>query len=220
MILPCNIWELHYFLGVMNIQKRFAILCLSFLAAIGSASAQLGKTSPYEEALRQSVMDYRAGKVAEAAVSLEKAKAILDKMKSEQMGATLPDAPEGWEAEEMKTEDVGPLMGGGKVVKKIYKQKAGQQEILLEVYFGSSFIKLMRGLYTNDNIAKSQGFEIKRAGGENVLIKNLDAKNLEINMPFDDNCMVKLTGKDGAEEDTMLRLIKDIDRRTIKDLVK
>ena len=56
MILPCNIWELLYFLDVMNIQKRFAILCLSFLAAIGSASAQLGKTSPYEEALRQSVM--------------------------------------------------------------------------------------------------------------------------------------------------------------------
>ena len=71
MILPCNIWELLYFLDVMNIQKRFAILCLSFLAAMGSATAQLGKTSPYEEALRQSVMDYRAGKGAEAAVSLE-----------------------------------------------------------------------------------------------------------------------------------------------------
>ena len=69
MILPCNIWELLYFLDVMNIQKRFAILCLSLLAAMGSASAQLGKTSAYEEALRQGISRLWAG---------DNPKAILD----------------------------------------------------------------------------------------------------------------------------------------------
>jgi len=39
-------------------------------------------------------------------------------------------------------------------------------------------------------------------------------------MPLDDEVMIKLTGKDGAEEDMMLKLLREIDRRSLKSLVK
>lgn len=182
--------------------------------------AQSGKVEPFEDALRESVKQYRAGKIAEASVALEKAKEIIEKAQSAQMGNALPDPPSGWEADDMKTEDVGPFLGGGKVVKKLYKNKSGQQQVQLEVFYGSSLIRLMRGMLANEAIAKAQGYDTKRAGGESVLVKKVDAKNSELNMPMEDEIMVRMTGREGAEEDLMLKLMRDVDRREIKSLVK
>ena len=183
-------------------------------------AAQTGKAEPFEDALREAVKQYRAGKMAEAGVALEQAKGVLEKLKSEQLGSALPDPPAGWEADDMKTEDVGPFLGGGKVVKKLYKNKSGQQQVLLEVYYGSNLIRLMRGMLANEAIARNQGYETKRAGGEQVLVKKLDAKNFEVNMPMEDEILVRMTGKEGAEEDLMLKMMRDVDRREIKSLVK
>jgi len=182
--------------------------------------AQTGKADPFEDALRESVKQYRAGKIAEATAALDQAKGIIEKAKAAQMGSALPDPPEGWEADEMKTEDVGPFLGGGKVVKKLYKNKSGQQQIQLEVFYGSSLIKLMRGMLANENIAQAQGYDTKRAGGEKVLVKKVDAKNFEINMPMEDEILVRMTGKEAAEEDMMIKLMREVDRREIKSLVK
>lgn len=206
----------------MFIHKQFSLFATQaavVLTAVSPLYAQT-KADPFEDALRESVKQYRAGKIAEASAALDKAKAVIDKAKSAQLGTALPDAPEGWTTDEMKTEDVPGYLGGGKVVKKLYKNKAGQEEVLLEVYYGSSFIKLIRGLFASDEVAKSQGFEIKRAGGEKVLAKKLPGDNHELNMPTDDEIMIKLTGKDGAEEDMMIKLLRDVDRRGIKTLVK
>jgi hypothetical protein len=182
--------------------------------------AQSGKVEPFEDALRESVKQYRAGKIAEASAALDQAKEIIEKAQSAQMGNALPDPPSGWEADDMKTEDVGPFLGGGKVVKKLYKNKSGQQQVQLEVFYGSSLIRLMRGMLANEAIAKAQGYETKRAGGESVLVKKVDAKNSELNMPMEDEIMVRMTGREGAEEDLMLKLMRDVDRREIKSLVK
>jgi hypothetical protein len=191
------------------------LLLMMFVATSHTAKAQTTKADPFEDALREAVKQYRAGKPAEARVALDKAKALLDKAKSEEMGSALPDPPTGWVAEEMKTEDVSALYGGGKVLKKLYKNKTGQEEMQVEVFYGSSFIKLIRGLFASEEVAKSQGFEIKRAGGEKALVKKIGDKNFEINMPLEEDVMVKLTGKDGTAEDLMLKFLRDIDRRAL-----
>ena len=184
------------------------------------ATAQTTKVEPFEEALRDALKQYRAGKMPESTAALDRARGILDKVKSEQIGNALPDPPTGWEADEMKVEDVSPLLGGGKVAKKLYKNKSGQQQILLEVFYGSSLIQLVRGMVENEDIAKAQGLEVKQAGGEKVLVKKLDAKNFEMSMPMEEPIMVRLTGKEAAEEAMMLKMMRDIDRREIKSLVK
>jgi hypothetical protein len=81
-------------------------------------------------------------------------------------------------------------------------------------------IKLMRGMLTNETIAKAQGYEIKRAGGEKVLVKKVDANQSEINMPMEEEILVRMTGKQEAEEDMMLKLMREVDRRAIQSLVK
>ncbi len=193
-----------------------SVLCFTALPIVG----QTTKGEPFEEALRESLKQYRAGNIVESEAALNQAKAVLGKVKSVKMDHTLPTIPDGWVADDMKTEDVAPLLGGGKVVKKLYKNKSGQQQIQLEVFYGSSLIKLIRGLMENESIAKGQGYEIKKANGENVLVKKIDAKNYEMSMPMDDIIMVRLTGKESADEAMMLKMIRDLDRQKIKDLVK
>jgi hypothetical protein len=193
---------------------------MSSIFLILPISAQTNKGDPFEDALRESLKQYRAGNIAESTAALNQAKEFLEKAKSKEIGNALPAAPEGWEADEMKTEDVVAFLGGGKVVKKLYKNKSGQQQIQLEVFYGSSLIKLIRGMLENENIAKAQGYEIKRAGGEKVLVKKMDAKNYECNMPMEDTIMLRMTGKEGAEEAMMLKMMREVDRREIKNLVK
>lgn len=199
---------------------KFAILAIGLWFTVLPGFAQNAKGEPFEEALRESLKQYRAGKIAESAAALDQAKAVLEKLKSVEIDNTLPVAPEGWTADDMKTEDVAPLLGGGKVVKKLYKNKSGQQQIQLEVFYGSSLIKLIRALMENESLAKSQGLEIKRANGENVLVKKIDAKNYELSMPMDDSIMARLTGKEAADEGMMLKMMRDLDRQKIKKLVK
>lgn len=198
-----------------NLRTFGCLMLVIFVATSQPARAQTAKADPFEDTLRDAVKRYRAGKPAEARAALDKAKALLDKAKSEEMGSALPDPPTGWVAEEMKTEDVPALYGGGKVLKKLYKNKTGQEEMQVEVFYGSSLIKLLRGLFASEEIAKSQGFEIKRAGGEKALVKKIGDKNFEINMPLEEEVMVKLTGKDGITEDMMLKFLRDIDRRAL-----
>lgn len=183
-------------------------------------AAQTSKADPFEDALRESLKQYRAGEIAASSAALDQAKGLLEKAKSAQMSNALPMPPEGWEADGMKTEAVTAFLGGGKVVKKLYKNKSGQQQMQLEVFYGSSLIKLIRGMLEEESIAKAQGYEIKRAAGEKVLVKKMDAKNYEINMPMDDSILIRVTGKEGAEESMMLKLMREVDRREIKNLVK
>ena len=206
-------------LHVMNM-KHFLALTIAACSMISPLHAQNKQPEPFEDILREAVKEYRAGKIKEAATALDQAKALIEKQQSSQVGSTLPDAPEGWATDDMKTEDVPGHLGGGKVVKKLYKNKTGQEEVLLEVYYGSTYIKLIRGLLASDEIAKSQGFEIKRAGGEKVLAKKIEGDNHELNVPMEDEIMIKFTGADGAKEDFMLKMLREIDRRELKSLVK
>lgn len=184
-----------------------------------SVNAQM-KGEPFEEALRESLKQYKTGNMAAANAALDQAKGVLEKNKTAQMGEALPDPPSGWVADEMKTEDVGPFLGGGKVVKKLYKNKTGQEQVQLEVFYGSSLIRLMRGMIANEGMAKAQGYHIKRAGGEKVLVKRVDGKNHELSMPMDDEILIRMTGREGAAEDLMINMLRDVDRREIKSLVK
>ena len=73
------------------------------------------------------------------------------------------------------------------------------------------------GLVANDQVAESQGYKVKRANSERVLIKETGG-NVELNMPVDERILVKVIGKGGATEDEAIKLVREIDRRGLKDM--
>ncbi len=188
-----------------------------FFAAALPLSAQTAPADPFEDAMRETIKLYRVGKVGEAKEALAKAKEVLDKQQAKAVVSTFPDAPEGWTAGETVTEDIPAAFGGGRVVRKTYSSKEGRKDLVLEVIYDAPTIKLLMGLVANDQVAESQGYKIKRANSERVLIKETGG-NVELNMPVDERILVKVIGKGGATEDEAIKLVREIDRRGLKDM--
>ena len=178
--------------------------------------AETPKPEPFEDALREAVKQYRAGKIEETRAAMEKAKGILDQQQATLIKSTLPDAPEGWKAESIKTEELPALLGGGRVMKRSYLQKDGAREMLLEVSYDSPTVKLIISLVANDAVAEAQGFKVKRVGGDRALIKQV-GESIEVNLPLDERILVKITGSHGATEEDAMKLIRDLSRAVLKD---
>lgn len=188
------------------------IICLigaAMLMPLGAADPK--KPEPFEEALREAVKEYRAGKLDKARAALDKASAMLDTHQTGKVADTFPDPPAGWTAGEVEKNNIPDYMGGGRTIKKIYLEKASRKEIALEVIVDSSYAKLLVGLVADDAIAESQGFKVRRIGGDRALLKGN-----ELNLPVDERFLVKLTGKGGTEEKDLLAFARDVDRHALK----
>lgn len=189
-----------------------ALIGVALLATVQAADTK--KTEPFEDALRDAVKEYRAGNQGKAREALDKASAILDKQQSGKIANAFPAPPAGWTAGDVEKAD---MPGGGRTVKITYLEKASRKEIVLEVISGSPFCKLAMGLASNDMIAESQGFKVRKIGNDTALVKEV-AGGGELTLPIDDSTMVKLTGKGGAGEKDLLALARDVDRRALKQV--
>jgi hypothetical protein len=199
-----------------RIEMKAPAVALALVLAATSPVVADEIRPPFEVELKAAVMAYREGDFEEAREHTEKALKMLDEMKSGTITATLPGAPEGWRAGDVRKEDIPALFGGGRVVKRLYEKKDGDQRIELEVIFESGISKIMAPL-ANDAVAESQGFKVRRIGRESALIKETK-KGLEIHILVEDKLLVKLTGKGGAEEKEVLDLAREVDLGTLRDL--
>jgi hypothetical protein len=172
---------------------------------------------PFEVELKAAVMAYREGDFEKAREHTAKGLAMLDEMKAGTITATLPEPPEGWKAGEITKEEVPPFLGGGRLMKRTYEEEDGKKKIVLEVIFESGLSKLFSGMMANDAIAEAQGHKVRRLGRERAFIKETP-KGLEVHVPIEEKLLVKLTGKDGAEEKEVLDLAREIDRGTLRKL--
>jgi hypothetical protein len=172
---------------------------------------------PFEVELRAAVMAYREGEMDKAREHTAKALAMLDEMKAGTITATLPDAPDGWKAGEIRKEKLPDFLGGGRTLKRTYEEEDGDKKIELEVIFDSQLGKMLMGLMANDAIAEAQGFKVRRIGRERALIKPAGG-GLELNLPIEEKLLVKLTGKGGTEEKDLLEMAREVDRGTLREL--
>jgi len=178
-------------------------------------AAEPKKPDPFEDALREAVKEYRAGKLDKARAAVDQASALLETQRSGKVATTFPDPPAGWTAGEVEKADVPDILGGGRTIKKTYLEKSSRKEIVLEVIVDSSFAKLLIGLTSNDAIAESQGFKVRKIGNDRALLKEVPNGG-ELNLPVDDRILVKLTGKGGVVEKDLLALARDVDRNALK----
>ena len=182
---------------------------------VASHAAETRKPEPFEDVLREAVKEYRAGKIDQAREALARATKILDDHRAGAVVNTFPEAPEGWSAGDVEKAEIPQVLGGGRTVKRTYREKKGDKEIVLEVIYDSSFGKLLMGLLVNDALAEAQGFKIRKIGGERALFKET-ADGGELNLSVDDSVLVKLTGKGGVAEKDLVTLARDVDTNSLK----
>jgi hypothetical protein len=193
------------------------LLPLLFAVSLPATSLAQNAVDPFEDAMRESVKFYRVGKISEAKEALAKARELLDQKQAKAVGSTFPDAPAGWTAGETVNEDLPAAFGGGRVVRKTYASNQGRKDLVVEVIYDAPTIRMLIGLAANDQIAEAQGFKVRRANAERVLVKE-NGPEVELNMPVDDRILVKIVGKGGATEDEAMKLLREIDRRSLKDM--
>jgi hypothetical protein len=196
----------------MNRKPIFAAAVFCFA---GWISAEPAKPEPFEDILRDAVKEYRAGRVEKSREALDRAVKLLDERKSGKVVDSFPDAPEGWTVGDVEKSEIPAIMGGGRSIKKIYREKEGKKEVTLEVIHDSPFGKLLMGLMVNDAVAEAQGFKVRSVGGDRALLKE-SADGGELNLPIDEKILVKLTSKGGALEKDMMALARYVDRRSLK----
>jgi hypothetical protein len=181
------------------------------VALLPLAAAAQTKSDPFTDSLREAVKQYQAGELDKAREALDRASAILDAKQAGKVADSFPDAPKGWTAEDVQREAVPDFLGGGKTVKKSYLEQGSRKEIVLEVITGSKFTGLIAGMGSNDAIAESQGYTVKRIGSDRALLKGS-----ELLLPVDDKVLIKLTAKGGATEKDLMALAREVDRNALK----
>lgn len=195
-------------------KTHFAALA-SVALLVATHAAEPKKPEPFEDVLREAVKEYRAGKIDQAREALARATKILDEHRAGTVVNTFPEAPEGWSTGDVEKVEIAQVLGGGHTVKRTYREKKGDKEIVLEVIYDSAFGKLLMGLLVNDALAETQGFKIRKIGGERALFKET-AEGGELNLSVDDSVLVKLTGKGGVAEKDLVTLARDVDTHSLK----
>ena len=202
--------------AILQAMKPLTALALGVILCPWTQAATPAKAEPFEDALREAVKQYRSGKLEETRAALDQASKLLEQKRSGKVASTFPDPPEGWTAGEVEKAEIPALLGGGRTVKKTFNEKAGRKEVLVEVIYDSSLGQLLAGVASNDAIAESQGYKVRRIGNDPALLKEAPTGS-ELVLPVDASVMVKLTGKGGAAEKELLAIARGIDRRALRD---
>ncbi len=191
--------------------KTITALCLGLALAATAHAAPPADAARFTDVLREAVKQYQAGELDKARTALDEAAAMIDARQTDAVADSFPDPPKGWKAGEIERENILDLLGGGKTVRKTYSGGAGRGDVTLEVITGSKLAPLVAGIGSNDVIAQSQGYTVKRIGSDRALLKGA-----ELILPVDDRVVIKLTAKGGAGEKELMALAREVDRNALR----
>jgi hypothetical protein len=173
----------------------------------GSLTVLLASTAVADEitdTLQSAITAYEDGDVTYAIEELDYAKQLLQEMQTGALAGFLPEAPEGWTAEEDTDASAGyAMMGGGTVTAKRYSNDAGE-EITLTILVDSPMIAMMGGMIQN---AGNMGMKTVRVGREKFLDNEGDLSAL-----IEGRILVQATG---GPREVLLPLLEAIDYRAL-----
>lgn len=157
------------------------------------------------DTLSSALQAYEEGDIDYAIEELDYAKSLLKAMKTEALGAFLPEAPAGW-SREVDNEVSGALgmMGGGVGAQAEYTD--GNERIELMIMANNPMVTAFGGMLAN---AGMLGMKVERVGREKFLWDDDQLTGL-----IDDRILVQV---EGGDKEMMLELISQIDFEGLAD---
>jgi hypothetical protein len=189
------------------------LICIIVTASafLPLAAAPQQKPDSFTDALHDAAKEYQGGDIEKARTALYKATAILDARQAGKVADSFPDAPKDWTSGEVEREVVPDLLGGGKTIRKAYMEKGSRKKIILEVIIGSKLTGLIAGMSSNDAVAASQGYTVKKISADRAMLKGN-----ELLMPVDEKVLIKLTASGGADDKELMTMAHEVDRFALK----
>ncbi|MGD9123757.1 MAG: hypothetical protein PVG60_01630 [Desulfarculaceae bacterium] len=173
-------------------------LCLAF-----SISAGVAVADEITDQIKQGLELYEKGKVSEAINELDFALAQMRQKKGEALGEIFPPAPDGWKAEEPKSQTAGrAMLGGGINVTRVYKQTKGRGIVEIEVLTDSPLMQTMAMALSNPMVMQSSGGKLTKVKGHKAVVKSTGKKRAELQSLVDGKVLFKVDarGLDDAQD--------------------
>jgi len=167
------------------------------------------------DTLEEALASYKQGDVTGAKEDVIYALELLKQQSGNTLKEQLPDALEGWEAEEAKSETAGAgMLGGGTVLSRTYKKD--KSRVTIEIITDSPLVQGLGSMFANPMF--NSGGEIKRINREKATIKyNKKNKSGEITLMVDKRFVVNVKGTKVSKED-LIEYTKAIDFKALKKM--
>lgn len=179
------------------------IFLMSTAVALWSSAVSADEVT---DALASAIAAYEDGDVKYALEELEYAKQLLIGMKTGELAAFLPEAPQGWSREVSTEMGAGlAMMGGGTGAEAEY-QKPGEDSFTISLMADNPMVGAMAGMLGS---AAAIGAKIERVGRQKMMIQDGEITGL-----VDSRILVQAKGGD---IDRMLEVLKTIDYRALSN---
>jgi ethanolamine utilization protein EutA (predicted chaperonin) len=139
---------------------------------------------------------------------------LLKQKKGDSIKTLLPDALDGWSAEEAKSETAGSgMFGGGSTISRTYKKF--KAKVVISIVTDSPLLQGLGSIMGNPMF--SSGGKLKRINREKATIKyNSQKKSGEVTLMLDKRFLITVKGTKVSEEE-LVNYTKAIDFKKIKE---
>jgi ethanolamine utilization protein EutA (predicted chaperonin) len=166
------------------------------------------------DTMEEAMSAYKKGDYVQTKEDLTYVMELLKQKKGDTIKAFLPEALEGWKAEEAKSETAGSgMLGGGATTSRVYTKD--KSKVTIEVVTDSPLLQGLGSLLGNPMF--NSGGKLKRINREKATVK-YHSKNQsgEITIMLDKRFLITVKGSN-VTEDELVAYAKAIDFKKIKE---
>ena len=184
----------------------YAILtgCVALLFAFAAMADDVTDT------INSALTQYNEGKYAEAAGNLDYAAQMIRQKRGGNLQKFLPNALEGWQAEDAKSDSVATAMfGGGLTAERRYTRN--QDSVTVKIITDSPMLQSMIMLFQNPVLATADGGKILKIKEQKAIVKYRPSdKTGETTIVVANRFLIQIEG-DGVTEEEMTAYAEAMD---------
>lgn len=187
--------------------KKITMACVLGLCLAGNA---IGAEDDVVTSINEGMEFYKNGEYGEAASSLNYAVQLIQQKKGDALAGLLPEALDGWTAEEVQTEAAGAAMfGGGITAERRYSK--GNSYLTIQIVTDSPMLQAVMMMFSSPMFATADGGKMERIGRQKAIVKYTPTdRSGEIQMVVDNRFLVTIEGGE-ISRDEMLDYARAID---------
>ncbi|MCG6657670.1 hypothetical protein HOP52_07855 [Halomonas campisalis] len=166
---------------------------------------------------------YQEAEYGAAITELEFAINDIRKLMSSRIGATFPDAPDGWTAGEVESAGGGAaaMLGGagGTMLQRQYREQDGNGQLEASLMIDNPMVQGMAAMFSNPAmIAAQPNMERVRLGRESVIVKwEPDRSRAEATLLLDGRILMQVKGQNIASQETAVELLRAWDLAAVRE---